>query len=110
MFAKDGALRSRRSRVGGLKDKNTIKNFPKQLMFYTYILRSISNSTQRYIGHTADLRTRLEEHNSGKSVHTAKFHPWKIETYISFESLDKAQAFERYLKTGSGHKFARRHF
>jgi predicted GIY-YIG superfamily endonuclease len=100
--AKDGALRSRRSRVGGLKTE--------KLMFYTYILRSISNPTQRYIGHTADLRTRLEEHNSGKSLHTAKFRPWKVETYIAFESLDKAQAFERYLKTGSGHEFARRHF
>ena len=110
LFTKDGALRSRRSRVGGLKDKNTIKNFSKQLMFYTYILRSLSQPAQRYIGHTADLRTRLEEHNSGKSVHTAKFRPWKVETYIAFESLDKAQAFERYLKTGSGHEFARRHF
>ena len=108
--AKDGALRSRRSRVGGLKYKNTIKNFSKQIMFYTYILRSLSHPTQRYIGHTADLRTRLEEHNSGKSPHTAKFRPWKVETYIAFESIDKAQAFERYLKTGSGHEFACRHF
>ena len=79
-------------------------------MFYTYILRSISNPSQRYIGYTADLRTRLKEHNSGKSAHTAKFCPWKVETYIAFESLDKAQTFERYLKTGSGHEFARRHF
>ena len=79
-------------------------------MYYTYILRSISNPVQRYIGHTADLRSRLEEHNSGKSPHTAKFRPWKVEAYIAFESLDMAQAFERYLKTGSGHEFARRHF
>ena len=79
-------------------------------MYYTYILRSVSNPMQRYIGHTADLRIRLVEHNSGKSPHTAKFRPWKVETYLAFESLDKAQAFERYLKTESGHEFARRHF
>ena len=79
-------------------------------MYYTYILRSISNPTQRYIGYTADLRSRLAEHNSGKSAHTAKFRPWKVETYLAFESIDKAQAFERYLKTVSGHEFARRHF
>ena len=86
------------------------KLYEKAAMFYTYILRSVSNSAQRYVGHTADLRSRLAEHNSGKSPHTAKFRPWKVEAYIAFESLDKAQAFERYLKTGSGHEFARRHF
>ena len=79
-------------------------------MYYAYILRSVSNPTQRYIGHTADLRPRLAEHNSGKSPHTAKFRPWKVETHIAFESLDKARTFEHYLKTGSGHEFARRHF
>ena len=79
-------------------------------MYYTYILRSISSPAQRYVGHTANLRSRLLEHNSGKSPHAAKFRPWKVEAYIAFESLDKAQAFERYLKTGSGHEFARRHF
>ena len=79
-------------------------------MYYTYILRSISSPAQCYVGHTANLRSRLLEHNSGKSPHTAKFRPWKVEAYIAFESLDKAQAFERYLKTGSGHEFARRHF
>ena len=79
-------------------------------MFYTYILRSLSNPTQRYIGHTADICARLEEHNAGKSPHTSKFCPWKVETYIAFESIDKARAFERYPKTGSGHEFARRHF
>ena len=79
-------------------------------MYYTYILGSISNPAQRYVGHTADLRSRLAEHNSGQSPHTAKFRPWNVETCIAFESLDKAQAFERYLKTGSGHEFARRHF
>lgn len=79
-------------------------------MFYTYILRSISNPSQRYIGYTADLRTRLKEHNSGKSAHTSKFLPWKVETYIAFETLAKAQTFERYLKSGSGHAFAARHF
>ena len=35
---------------------------------------------------------------------------WKVETYIAFETLAKAQAFERYLKSGSGHAFAARHF
>jgi hypothetical protein len=30
--------------------------------------------------------------------------------YVGFEEEGKAHAFERYLKSGSGHAFARRHF
>jgi predicted GIY-YIG superfamily endonuclease len=82
----------------------------QEVMFYTYVLRSIPDPSRRYIGHTSDLRARLAEHNAGKAPHTSKFRPWKVETYIAFEAIEKAQAFERYLKSGSGHEFARRHF
>jgi hypothetical protein len=34
----------------------------------------------------------------------------KIEAYFAFETKEKAAAFEAYLKTGSGHAFAKRHF
>lgn len=80
------------------------------LMFYTYILRSISYPNQRYIGSTSDLRKRLKAHNAGEVPHTAKFKPWKVETYIAFETEEKARAFELYLKSGSGHAFAKHHF
>ena len=79
-------------------------------MFYTYIIRSISQPEQRYIGHTANLRERLAKHNKGDVPHTAKFCPWKVETYIAFDSEEKAVAFECYLKSGSGHAFSKRHF
>ncbi len=79
-------------------------------MFYTYILRSIDHPEQRYIGHTADLRERLSKHNKGDVQHTAKFRPWKVETYIAFENKEKAYAFEAYLKTHCGRAFAQRHF
>ena len=79
-------------------------------MFYTYILRSISHPNQHYIGSTGDLRKRLAEHNAGGTPHTAKYRPWKLETYIAFELEDRARAFEIYLKSGSGHAFAKRHF
>ena len=79
-------------------------------MFYTYILRSLSNPEQRYIGSTSDLRSRLAKHNKGDVPHTAKFRPWKVEAYFAFETKEKAAAFEQYLKSGSGHSFAKRHF
>ena len=33
-----------------------------------------------------------------------------METYIAFSDKEKAMAFERYLKTGSGREFSRRLF
>jgi predicted GIY-YIG superfamily endonuclease len=79
-------------------------------MFYTYIIRSISCPSQRYIGFTADVNARLAKHNEGGVPHTAPYRPWKLETFIAFDSEEKARAFEIYLKSGSGHAFASRHF
>uniref|UniRef100_UPI00313D481D GIY-YIG nuclease family protein n=1 Tax=Inquilinus sp. OTU3971 TaxID=3043855 RepID=UPI00313D481D len=75
-------------------------------LFYVYLIESISTQGQRYVGVTADLKQRLQEHNSGKSIHTSKFKPWRLMTYIAFSNRAKAEAFERYLKSGSGRAFA----
>jgi putative endonuclease len=77
---------------------------------YVYILISEANDELHYNGVTRDLNARLVEHNRGKCPHTAKHKPWRIQTAIAFESEAKARAFEKYLKTGSGREFARRHF
>ena len=75
-------------------------------MFYIYLIESLSTQGQRYIGMTVDLKQRLQAHNAGKSAHTSKFKPWRLMTYIAFTDRAKAEAFERYLKSGSGHAFA----
>ena len=80
------------------------------MMFYTCIVESLSSPGKRYIGHTSDLKQRVSEHNSGRCVHTARFAPWKLKIYFAFETPKQAQHFERYLKSGSGHAFAGRHF
>jgi predicted GIY-YIG superfamily endonuclease len=77
-------------------------------MRYVYLLQSETNVSQRYVGVTFDLKQRLAEHNSGKSPHTSKYIPWKLVTYIAFSDRRKAEAFEHYLKSGSGHAFARK--
>lgn len=79
-------------------------------MWFTYIIRSQSHPEQRYIGLTCDLNMRLGQHNSGASPYTATYQPWEFETVIGFNTKIKAHAFERYLKTGSGYSFAKRHF
>jgi len=77
---------------------------------YVYLLQSLSDSTKRYIGMSADFQERLKQHNAGQSPTTAKNRPWKPVVVIRFEDDAKAEAFERYLKSGSGHAFAIRHF
>jgi len=77
---------------------------------HVYILTSLADPNRHYVGCTTDLRARLQSHNSGQSPHTAKYRPWHIETVLSFSCTAKAHAFERYLKTGSGRAFAKRHF
>jgi len=77
---------------------------------YVYILVSERDNNLYYSGITRDLNARLGEHNRGKCPHTAKHAPWKIQTAGAFRSETKARRFERYLKTGSGREFARRHF
>lgn len=77
---------------------------------YVYILRSHVDSDAHYTGCTINLKARLKKHNEGGVSHTSKLKPWFIETAISFHDATKAQAFEKYLKSGSGREFARRHF
>jgi putative endonuclease len=78
-------------------------------MIYVYLLQSDTSPDQRYVGLTTDLKRRLNEHNAGKSHHTSRFMPWHLVTYIAFSDHAKATAFERYLKSGSGHAFLRKH-
>jgi predicted GIY-YIG superfamily endonuclease len=77
-------------------------------MHYVYLLQSEAVIGQRYIGATSNLKQRLAEHNAGKSPHTCKYAPWRLVTYIAFSDERKAETFERYLKSGSGHAFARK--
>ncbi len=80
------------------------------LMHCVYLLKSQSKPKQPYVGSTRDLRRRLKDHNEGRSPHTAKFRPWILIAYFAFAEEGTAIAFEKYLKSGSGRAFIRRHF
>lgn len=79
-------------------------------MHYVYLLKSKKRPEKRYVGMTGDLRERLKLHNRGECVSTKAWASWLVETYIAFTNFEKAVAFERYLKTGSGFALARRRF
>ena len=76
---------------------------------YVYLLRSRSHPEQRYVGLTSDLKKRIADHNASRSPHTSKFAPWEVVAAVHFADPQRAESFERYLKQGSGHAFAKRH-
>lgn len=76
-------------------------------MYYVYILKLSNNDY--YIGRTDNLKKRLKDHLNGTERTTKKYLPCKLICYISFESRNKSFKFEKYLKTGSGLAFRKRH-
>jgi putative endonuclease len=50
----------------------------------------------------------MNTHNSGSSIHTSKFQPWILITYLGFSDKYRALDFERYLKSSSGKAFAKK--
>ncbi len=77
---------------------------------YVYLLCSQAYREQRYVGLTSDLKKRIADHNAGRSPHTSKYAPWELVVAVYFCDFRKAEQFELYLKQGSGHAFANRHF
>ena len=75
-----------------------------------YILQSERQGDRFYTGVTGDLPARLTAHNAGRCLYTASCRPWKVILSITFAAEEQAIRFERYLKSGSGAAFARRHF
>ena len=76
---------------------------------FVYVLRNNESPARYYPGVSSDVVTRHAEHNAGSCVHTAKYRPWSIDVVIEFADEQRALAFERYLKSGSGVAFAHRH-
>ena len=75
-----------------------------------YVLRSDADPSRHYVGITNDVRARLKWHNTGPSGYTVDYRPWSVAVLIEFPTERGAVRFERYLKSGSGRAFAKRHF
>lgn len=76
---------------------------------YVYTLESLSHPERIYTGQTGNIRRRLGQHNGGEVISTSRHRPWRIRTVTAFRDRARALAFERYLKSGSGRAFLRRH-
>jgi putative endonuclease len=77
---------------------------------FVYVLRSVNQSSRYYVGLTSNVAQRVVMHNEGRGQYTRELRPWQLVTSIEFAEQTSAIAFEKYLKTGSGRAFAKRHF
>lgn len=76
-------------------------------MYYVYSLKC---KTGYYVGCTHDIQERIIRHQKGQVPATASRLPIKLEFYFVVGDKYKAFEFEKYLKSGSGRAFVKRHF
>jgi putative endonuclease len=81
---------------------------PIQQFWYAYILKC--HNGMSYSGCTHNIEDRIKRHNSGQVKATKNILPVEIVTFIAFTDKYKAYNFEKYLKSGSGRAFSKRHF
>ncbi|HEC66537.1 MAG TPA: GIY-YIG nuclease family protein [bacterium] len=75
-------------------------------MYYVYVLRSYKDG-RFYTGYTADLKRRVEEHQSGISKSTSFRLPVELVYYESSLNIKDAMRREKYLKTTWGKRYIR---
>jgi putative endonuclease len=77
-------------------------------MYYVYLLKS-EKTGGYYIGCTNNLRKRVAEHNSGKSLYTRNKAPWELRYYEAYFSKNDAFQREKQLKKNkSGYRELRK--
>lgn len=74
------------------------------MFYYTYILKSKKDG-KLYTGVTKDLRKRLSEHNTGKSMYTKGRGPFILIYYEACLLAEESRSREKYLKSGMGKRY-----
>jgi hypothetical protein len=76
---------------------------------FVYALRSEVDQ-RPYVGITSNVPQRLATHNSGVSVYTAPYGPWRLEVSIEFRNGAIRRRFGAGSEVRIRPAFARRHF
>ena len=83
----------------------------KNNYYYVYVLKSLLDNTL-YTGSTNDVDWRTIEHDLKRSKYTGRKDHLTLIFYSKFIGKDakqKALEFEKYLKSGSGRAFVKKH-
>lgn len=76
--------------------------------YFVYILKCADG--RPYTGCTENLEERFGRHMSGYVPATENRRPIQLVAHIVFDNKYKAFEFEKYLKSGSGRAFIKKHF
>ncbi|MBV6647499.1 MAG: GIY-YIG nuclease family protein [Cyclobacteriaceae bacterium] len=76
--------------------------------WFVYILKCYDGTF--YVGCTNDILKRIKQHNQKQIHYTKSRLPLKLVSYTAFTNKYTAYQFEKYMKSGSGRAFAKRHF
>ena len=76
-------------------------------MHYVYSLKCKDGY---YVGCTDNLKDRVNRHQTGQVPATSNRLPLSLVFYVAFQDKYKAFEFEKYLKSGSGRSFVKKHF
>ncbi|MBI2055160.1 MAG: GIY-YIG nuclease family protein [Candidatus Sungbacteria bacterium] len=76
-------------------------------MHYVYILEC--RDKRFYIGCASDPKDRIARHNKAQIPATRNRMPIKLFAYFAFNNKYTAYNFEKYLKSGSGRAFLKKH-
>jgi putative endonuclease len=74
------------------------------MKYYVYVIKSIRFDFT-YVGHTEDLRSRLKEHNKGKTKSNKAYKPFLLVYFEEFKIRSEAIKREKYFKSGSGKEY-----
>lgn len=88
-------------------DHNGRPTADKVRFYYVYILEC--NDHLPYTGCTDDLKDRISRHQKGNVPATKDRLPIKLTAYFAFSNKYTAFNFEKYLKSGSGRAFLKKH-
>lgn len=77
------------------------------MFYYVYVIES-TKYDNLYVGYTADIKNRLEEHNRGKVFSTKPYKPWQLIHYEAYRNQEDAKRREKYLKTNQGARLLKR--
>ena len=96
--------------MNDFKNHKVIHNMEDQVYqqkYYVYIIRC--NDNTHYVGRSKNISDRLRRHKKGEVRYTCNRKPLQLITYCVFFDEYQAVLFEKYLKSGSGRAFAKRH-
>ena len=77
-------------------------------MYYVYVLQS-AVAEKLYVGSSATPDERLIAHNAGRGGWSKRYRPWNRVLIEEYPSRTSAVKRERYLKSGWGRQWLKRH-